>query len=1050
MPGTSDPLLTAAKKWTKRISVGTNAGLNPAAIAAVQHADLSKVGAGGSGMSDQEALAAIQSAATGKTSQTKAPSTSLMGIPGRMVADAGSMLSGLAIGAAHVVEHPVRDITGIGRGVGETVHEALGNPSAAWDSAHGYEHNTGGNVASNLGSAFRNFAKTPVGRFVPGMTTIGQTTDPAGRKQMAEHPGFVAGDLLPEAHGIIKSLAAMGALGDVAVKGSAAEAAAKGQVAKSTVRAASEGLQKLSGGRLGLGVPTLRRVLGEYGATRLASQAIGQLHDWAKNLSATDKTQAWDLHIATHDTFKQLSEAPFTDTATQAAHPQIRADWKDKLGELDQAATAARAQLEEYGKGVEVAPVDHPAEATFPHPQTWHEVSAWIRDGNYRLSRSAPEGWYLKPPEGATAAPGSPAEVLVPRKGYEAKPITIPPDPRKLGRLQAGSAAAAQALEEHKAQEPPKLPYGPHPDQAPPMSPAQETLKKVWESGGAEGPDPALLRALPEEQQQLLRRAATNQGKLLALNSWAEMGIAKTAVDIEGHAMTLDPILRDRYFNSFTHFDPLEQMGLSYLKNHPQVLEAVPHLNTPGIDLAHGYSLPTDVYNALFRDQGPARGVLVDRPTPGTLAKASAKGVRIFKGSLFLRPSMVANIAVRGLIQAVGKEGPELFKPSTIRESFNMARASDPTVIANWRNLSTDQAHGLLAGSTLGRIVSEIPHAMSRATSFVSGVQRAMVFITEHDSMVKAGADESTARMAGMAAIRETFNTMDSMTPIEQTIIRQIFPFYGYQKMLFNYLSSFPADHPFVTETMSKIGQQETALNGSGLPQTVQQMLFIGNPDQNGNVKAVDVRSFNPFRSFANDLTLAGFTANLNPALKVLLQGVGVKTSTGTPELYPGLTYDPQTGSLVAKRPGIGITQALEAAVPQLATVDAMLGFNNRLKALKTSDPSAYRAYLFQTVGIPTPQTVNLPQQTAKSEEALYRLSSSAASSFIKTGDYGTIAGFNLIPYQSRWWTPEQLLEWRRAQAATISTAKQQPSGTSLKALLTPLPRTTAQLPPQG
>jgi hypothetical protein len=854
---------------------------------------------------------------------------------------------------------------------------------------------------------------------------------------MVEHPGMTAADLLPAAHSVVKGLASLS--GGAGEAGSAAEAAAAGQVGKATVRAASETLQKLTGGRFGLGVPTVRRVLEEYGATRQASQVIGQLHDWAKNLSPTDKQAAWDLHVTGHPTFTGLAEPssePFT-----AADETLKAgrDYQTRLSGLTGTASQARGELESYAKGVEVPPVTHPAELTAT-PASWHEVSATIRSGQFKLGSTAPEGWYV------TAPAGGP-EILIPRAGYEPKAVTVPPDPQRLGELQAKSSAAHQALAEHQAVGHPK-PEPPAPAGEPGLSPAQETLQKVFMSGGPEGPDPALLRALPQDQQQLIAGAYRNQGKLLALNQWAEMGVARTATDIEGHALTLDPALRDRFFASWTHVDPLDQMGLNHLKTNPKVLESIPNLGQA--DLAAGYKLPTDVYNALFKGDGYIRGVLADRPTPGTLGKASAKGVRVFKGALFLRPTMVANIAVRGLIQAVGKEGPELFRPSTISDAFSMARSGDATVAAGFKQMSTDQAHSFMAGSTLGRIVTEIPQAVSRVTNLVSGVQRAMVFLTEHDRMVSAGVDEQTARMAGMTAIRDVFNTADSMTPVEQTIVRQIFPFYGFQKHLYNYLATMPADHPFVTETMSKIGQQETQLNSSGLPQTVQEMLWLGNPDQNGNVKTVNVAGFNPFRNFANDLTLAGFTANLNPALKILMQGVGVKTSTGTPELYPGLTYNPQTGSLEAKRPGISLTNIAEAAIPQLGTLDTMLGFNNRLKALKTQDPSAYRAMLYQTLGIPIPQTVNLPQQTAKAEQSLYRLSSTAGSSFIKTGDYSAIAGYNLIPYQSRWWTPEQLQQYRQAQASRISAAKQEPTGTSLKALMTPLPRTTTQLPPTG
>ena len=621
-----------------------------------------------------------------------------------------------------------------------------------------------------------------------------------------------------------------------------------------------------------------------------------------------------------------------------------------------------------------------------------------------------------------------------------------PPDPAELERAHVASRTAAQALAEHVANEPPRPDIPPQP-----LSPQQETLKRVWESGGPAGPDPALLRALPADQQRMLMGAQRNQGKLLALGDLARQGIVKTASDIEGHALTLDPAMRDAYFASWRHFDPLEQLGMEYLKQNPQVLAAIPELANPELDLAAAYKMPTDVYNALFGQKGGAAGdrvtgVFSEPEQPTHLAQFSQRFLmRPFRAAIWARPQMVANIAVRGLIQAVGKEGPELFKPGNIAEAFSMR--GDPTVAAGFRNLSTDQVHQVLGSATLGRILNTIPDGIRRVANATASIQRALVFVTEHDKMVAAGADEQTARMAGMQAIRESLVTHDNLTPIEQSIVRQVFPFYAYQKMLFQYLSRFPADHPFVTEVVSKIGQQETQLNSTGLPLMLQQMFQLGAPDKAGNIKAVDVRGFNPFRNFANDMTLTGIAMNANPALKVLMEAFGVNPAKGTPELYPGLTYNPQTGSLEARRPSLGPLQLAEAVIPQLGTIDAMLGFNNRLKYLKQTNPSAYRAMLFQTAGIPIPQTVNVPAETAHAEESLYRLSTTAVSNFLKTGDSGYISGYNLLPYASRWWTPDQLEQWYNGQAQNIRAA-QTSASPSLKGMLQPLPRRTAQLPP--
>jgi hypothetical protein len=1175
MATSSDPLLTAAKRWQRRIAIGTGAGYNPAAIQAVQHADLAKVGMGGSGLSDQEALAAIQSAATGKTSQQKQPSSSIMGIPGRMVSDVGKMLGGLATGAMHVAEHPVRDIKGVPRGIGETLHElpAMGavspagglaamagvhGPSSEWQQAHGYEGGTG------LGSQIRNLSKTPVGKFFPGTMTAANVTTPAGRKEILQHPGFTAADLIPYGVTTVKTLAYLGAFGaetrvaamglpaapDLVPRGSVGEAALEGHVAKVMVRSAAEGLQRLTGGRYGLGLPTLDKLLTEYGATRLTSQVIGKIHDWTKNLSPADRQVGFDLLIRDHPTFAAQAEeagafpaehpgaaeharwardSPATKAAMESsgrAYERMAAAhsaWRpgEPVPEVPPAVPAAGPG---GGGGEAFAPGVFPSVdprygglqphrsggPVWPETATFHDVSQWAKrgiempDGTRmpiefnRATDTADEGWYIRP-KGTDAPeilvrrtpgskgyvePGPPAEARAAEPGPRARRAAAEAaDPARararmdaqLERAHVASRTAAQAWAEHLANEPPRPPVEALQGQ---LSPAQESMRRVWFSRDpaepAAGPalaetktgamDPALLRMLPLDQQYVLLQAQRQYGQLLAFADQVRMGTVQTATDLEGEALRLDPSLRAARFSDAVHFDLFDEVGLGRLRDNPRLLEQIPDLANPNLDLAAGWTTPRDVYNGLFGQKGEyytdaagvkrqyrVQGVLRSRIEPGPLAAASQRFLMgPFRASIWARPMMVANMAVRSLIMAVGQEGVEVLKPSTLVRAFQMVREGDPTVAAGFRNLSTDQVHSLLGSATLGRILDTIPGGVRRVSNLLASTQRAAVFLTEHDNMVAAGASEETARMAGMQAIRDALVTHDTLTPIEQSIVRQVFPFYAYQKMLFGYLANYPADHPFVTEVASKIGRQETELNSSGLPQMLQQMFQLGSPDQSGNVRAIDVRGFNPFRNFANDMTLTGMAMNANPALKILMEGFGVNPAKGTPELYPGLTYNPQTGSLEATRPSLGPLQMAESVIPQLGTIDAMLGFNSRLKYLKQTNPSAYRAMLFQTLGIPIPQTVNVPAETAHAEESLYRLSQTAVSNFLKTGDSGFITGYNLLPWSSRWWTPDQLEQAYNAQATRIRAANQAPAGSSLKALLTPLPRRTAQLPPTG
>lgn len=589
------------------------------------------------------------------------------------------------------------------------------------------------------------------------------------------------------------------------------------------------------------------------------------------------------------------------------------------------------------------------------------------------------------------------------------------------------------------------------------QSPSQRFVEEVFRN-----PTTHSFARLTLDEQKLIK-GAWFKGGIDTFHGWlVQSGIAKTLNDVYQEALKQPVELRDAYLkHSAVPYDPTWRKGQA---GGGYTMAGLTEKVNEGIS---GHVLPADIHSVLFRESTLAPGMLSETQRDinfgniqqyGPLGKAMAATTRGFKTAVFLRPMTVANIAIGNTIRLLG-EDISAFTPSNMSKALRLVHEGDPRVFAGGlRSASTDQVHAGLAGSTLGRITNELRQAQGKVINAATSMQRALAFISRHDEAVAKGRTAEEATRLGMQAVHDTFIHFDAMTPIERTVARQIMPFYGFEKATVQYLTRFTADHPYVTSILSKIGQYETSDNSTGLPQLFQQMFTLGAPDANGNVSAIQVGSFNPFRNFANVFSISGFMGQLNPLLKLPLEAVGM-TPGGTPELYPTLVADPVTGTLKAQDPGVGgLAGVAESFIPQLRTIDGIIGWNGRLKVLKTTDPQAYRAQLFSSFGIPY-QKFNVPSTIARNQEAVYKVAQQSLSKYLKTGDFGFISGYNIIPYAGKWWTPEQLASWyeqqsqlsaAHAQATALLEQQGIQTTPSLKSLLTPPKKTKGALAPPG
>lgn len=396
---------------------------------------------------------------------------------------------------------------------------------------------------------------------------------------------------------------------------------------------------------------------------------------------------------------------------------------------------------------------------------------------------------------------------------------------------------------------------------------------------------------------------------------------------------------------------------------------------------------------------------------PGTgLNRLWGKGMHIFRGSVLLfSPRYYIHQIMGSAVMLLGETGPSVVKYAA--DAWQMAK--DGTLPADVARGITEVAPEMktfntLAGRQMGNAyvdsvkarlgveghpIAKLEEVAQHFHNTVGDFTRALAYLYGKE---KGGVEE------GINLANHVLANWDRMTPVERTVIRNVFPFYGWISHIMRYVLSYPIDHPLRASIVSKFAINEEKDWKTGLPQSFQQLLFLGAPDANGNVESVNVRSLNPFRDVANYLTLGGFLTSLNPLATSILEAVGVRLPQGTPDLYPQLVVDPLTGQLTAKRQNV-LPLLLSNFIPQSDVLLSYFGWSNQLRDLKLSNPQALQAHLANAIGFPwLPREYSIPQEESKYLIARQRAASSDLSHALKTGDWSTVQRWSLVPYQGK------------------------------------------------
>lgn len=401
-------------------------------------------------------------------------------------------------------------------------------------------------------------------------------------------------------------------------------------------------------------------------------------------------------------------------------------------------------------------------------------------------------------------------------------------------------------------------------------------------------------------------------------------------------------------------------------------------------DLPHAFDLPTNVFRNSVLAFSPRWHL--NSMVSGMILTAAQTDLGVFK---YLKDASEAAKAAEVGDYSKLPEGT----PSSFTQTYGSTR--DPLVewnqarvggkMAEWWNQLQEKSQAVNAASTASSALIRKSFSLG---GFFHDTYRTMAYLYGTDKALTAGHTAEEAAQIGEQLARKTIMTWDSMTPAERVILKSVFPFYGFTQHILRYAYHYPIDHPFRASVVSSVARTELADLGTGLPQSLLGSMFLGHPDLNGNYKTVNVGSLNPFRDVANYMTLAGFLKGANPLLSTALEQVGVDLSQGGTNLYPNVSFDPDTGRLTASHPN-PLTNLLYNTIPQSELLTGLLDKGSEIQTLALQNPGAGFRLALAQAGLPVLyKTTNIPETAYKAEVARESAQSTTLSSAINSGNW--------------------------------------------------------------
>lgn len=259
-----------------------------------------------------------------------------------------------------------------------------------------------------------------------------------------------------------------------------------------------------------------------------------------------------------------------------------------------------------------------------------------------------------------------------------------------------------------------------------------------------------------------------------------------------------------------------------------------------------------------------------------------------------------------------------------------------------------------------------------------------------------------TVRIMAERDMRKFAYNWDSMTPFERTVARRVFPFYGFFSHMLRYTYQYAMDHPLRVSVAAAFARSELEDWGTGMPSYLHNLLLVGSMNEEGNVKALNFKGWNPFADLSTLLTPVGWLSQANPIISTLAEQFGIDPRTGEASLYPTATYNEQTGRLELRKRNIA-QSFVENVIPQSQVLFNLSGGNRDFNELARSNPGAAGRLTASALGFPVMlRDVNVPQEIAKAELARRSAARSATNEAIRTGSLDSVRAYPQLSAQVR------------------------------------------------
>ena len=336
------------------------------------------------------------------------------------------------------------------------------------------------------------------------------------------------------------------------------------------------------------------------------------------------------------------------------------------------------------------------------------------------------------------------------------------------------------------------------------------------------------------------------------------------------------------------------------------------------------------------------------------------------------------------------REGAEGVIPEEIGYGLGSIRKE----IAESKYATASFMHGERVGSLWQKVQeSKIKQAGSAAAqkmydlnSWSDETFKVMTYLNMEKKALRGGATKAAAMEEGLQAVNRYFQNWNSLTPIERQLLREVFPFYAFTSYAIRFIMNYPGTHPLRASIMANIAEAEIADFNQTLPQEMQDYLAVGEMDENGDQRFLNMRGLNPFADTANSFTLEGFLSGVNPIGQAIIKSRGGDLGYGVGAGQP--TYDADTGRMTDAKPGF-VDALIGSTIPQVGALQRMLGRDPEYNALLRTNPEAAQRLLVSGIGIPaTGRTINIPQTQIKAELNRLRTQQEVFKRARETGDY--------------------------------------------------------------